>query len=82
MEGEGGANAAILELLNGEEIRRLVHDPNFEQNIFGETWVTDKPWKALVKIGAMNPLNADLVKFFEFALGKSCADLSNANPPG
>ena len=74
-EGENGANAAILALLGGDEAKRLVHNPNFERQIFNEDWETDKPWKATKKIEAMNPLNNDVKRFFEFTLGKSITAL-------
>lgn len=35
-EGTGGANQAILQLINHREDRRMVHNPNFEQHHFGE----------------------------------------------
>ena len=77
-EGEGGANAAILDLLRGAEHGRLVHNPNFEQQLFGEVWATDKPWKAVKRIEGMMPPTDGLKTFFEFVLGKAITDLRKA----
>lgn len=74
-EGEGGANAAILELLGGTEGRRLTHEPNFEQHVFGQTWDRDKPWRTVNAIASMTAVGADLLKFVEFALGCPIAEL-------
>lgn len=65
-EGEEGANRAILDELQGVEERRLTHYPNFEQQIFGEEWSRDKPWKASKKISEMAEVSADLQRFFSF----------------
>ncbi|WP_025689619.1 ATP-dependent nuclease [Paenibacillus zanthoxyli] len=73
LEGESGANLEILQELNGEEHRRLVHSPNFEQQIFGEEWSRDKPWKASRKINGMPQVNNDLLRFFYFVTGLSPA---------
>ena len=75
-EGEGGANAAIWELLNEPDSRLLIHDPNFEQQLFGEIWKKDKPWKAVKRITELPDLPKELIDFFTFALGKALADLS------
>jgi len=74
-EGEGGANAAILELLAGAEERRLVHNPNFEQQLFGEAWATDKPWRAVQHIENITVHMEGPQHFFEFVLGTHVADL-------
>ena len=69
------ANAAILNVLDGDETRRLVHHPNFEKQIFGEEWTRDKPWRAVATIREMDTLPDDLRVFFEFALGARIEDL-------
>lgn len=69
LEGETGANLEILKELSGEEYRRLVHNPNFEQQLFGEEWSKDKPWKANKKINAMNELGEGFLKYFYFVTG-------------
>lgn len=68
-EGEDGANAAILNALGGEEERRLTHDPDFEQQLFGEVWTKDKPWRATRAIGRLDQISDDLSRFFTFSLG-------------
>jgi len=81
-----GANGAILGLLDGEEARRLVHTPNFEEHIFKRHWQKDKPWKAVSAIRDLAEVSDDLLGFFEFALGATTADLSaeerDAEPAG
>ncbi|MFC1936545.1 ATP-dependent endonuclease, partial [Chloroflexota bacterium] len=75
-EGEEGANAAILELLNEQEERRLLHDPNFEQQIFGQEWSSDKPWRVTRTISNLDEMPDDLFSFFEFVLGVSVSSLA------
>ncbi|MEK7328041.1 MAG: AAA family ATPase [Chloroflexota bacterium] len=75
MEGEEEANAAILGLLSDAKNRRLMHNPNFEQQIFGEVWSSDKPWKATQHIAKSTPLPNDLIRFFSFVLGKKVEEL-------
>ncbi|MCY1020039.1 AAA family ATPase [Pyxidicoccus sp. MSG2] len=68
------ANAQIDELLT-ENSRSLVHEPNFEQYIFEETWTTDKPWTVTRKIDESTSLNDRLLNLFAFALGQPLARL-------
>lgn len=68
-EGDSGANKAILNELGGNESRRKVHSPNFEQQIFGDEWTRDKPWKATQQILQMGTLPSDLLEFFYFVTG-------------
>jgi len=75
-EGGAGANAAILGELGGDGSRRRVHDPDFEQQVFGERASRDKPWNAKRKIDAMVPVSDDLVAFLEFATGCAIAELA------
>lgn len=70
-EGDAGANAAILTELNGNSTRRLVHTPNFEQDVFGESWSSDKPWKATKTIRDRINVDPKFLRFFEFVLGNS-----------
>jgi len=79
-EGEGGANAAILELLRNEEGRRLVHDPNFEEQLFGEEWRSDKPWRATQAILGMSSVSAGLKDFFSFVIASPLEALRAAEP--
>ncbi|RKH18560.1 OLD family endonuclease [Corallococcus sp. CA047B] len=75
------ANSQIENLLS-ENDKSLPHDPNFEQFIFGKSWRSDKPWLATKTINEAPQLNARLIEFFEFALGKSVSDLKpDAVPP-
>lgn len=76
-EGESGANAAILELLGEDEERRLLHNPNFETQIFGESWRRDKPWKATQTIIESYELPGDLLTFFCFVLSWDLNSLSS-----
>ena len=68
-EGEGGANAAILEALGGNENLRLTHDPNFEQQLFGERWTKDKPWRTTRTITQLDDISEHLLRFLTFSLG-------------
>lgn len=74
-EGEDGANAAILDALGGDEKRRLTHDPNFEQQLFGEVWTRDKPWRATKVIGQLDQVSGDLSRFLTFSLGREAEGL-------
>ena len=76
-EGEDGANAAILDALGGDEERRLTHDPNFEQQLFGQVWTRDKPWRATRRIGQLDEVPDGLKQFVAFALGRGVEDLRN-----
>jgi predicted ATP-dependent endonuclease of OLD family len=69
------ANERIQALLSPSDAS-LVHQPNFEEQIFGESWTRDKPWRATERISAINiEQNKGLIKFFEFALGKTINQL-------
>ncbi|WP_408889182.1 AAA family ATPase [Myxococcus faecalis] len=70
----GLANAKIDQLLM-EEGRKLAHEPNFEEYIFGETWGKDKPWTVTQRIGEATSLNERLLAFFAFAVGRPLAQL-------
>ncbi|MBM7865546.1 AAA family ATPase [Heliobacterium gestii] len=74
-EGDAGANNEILSLLNLGENQRLLHNPNFEQQIFGEHWRKDKPWRATRKIQADTTVSQALISFFEFVIGKRIEEL-------
>ncbi len=76
-EGEGGANAAILDALEGDEARRLTHSPNFEQQLFGEVWSRDKPWRATRAIAQLGEIPGDLRELVEFSIGRSINELLN-----
>ncbi len=68
-EGETGANLQILLELQRDETRRLTHSPNFEEDIFNESWSNDKPWRATKKINAMTQIPETLMRFFQFVTG-------------
>lgn len=68
-EGNQGANAAILELVDGDASRIRTHDPNFEEFLFGQKWASDKPWRARRTILEMDEVPAPLQDFFHFAIG-------------
>ncbi|HZH78003.1 MAG TPA: AAA family ATPase [Archangium sp.] len=74
-DSPNGANERIHGHLSpGDSL--LVHHPNFEQQIFGETWTRDKPWRATEKIKTINTdQNKGLLNFFEFTLGKKISQL-------
>lgn len=76
-EGEDGANAAILSALGGDEERRLTYAPNFEQQLFGQVWTKDKPWRATRAIGRLDEVPEDLRKLVAFSLGRSIGELQN-----
>ena len=50
-----GNNLSILNLIGSESLR-LTYQLNFEEDIFNETWASDKPWKA----ATLNSQNFDL----------------------
>jgi len=74
-EGESGANAAILEALGGNEDLRLTHDPNFEQQLFGEEWTKDKPWRATRAVTQLDAIPEHMSRFLTFSLGRLIEDL-------
>ncbi len=76
-EGEDGANTAILNELRGDESRRLTHAPNFEQQLFGEVWLRDKPWRATRAIAQLDPVPEGLQQLVEFSIGRSIDTLRN-----
>lgn len=71
-----GANRAILEALSGDEGRRLIHDPNFEQAVFNQTWQADKPWRTVTSIAAGGKLPESLIRLFYFVLGRTPEELA------
>jgi len=73
-EGDGGANARILDLLGGDNSRRLLHSPDFEGEVWGEDWSSDKPWRAHRKIAA-DGTNDALRRFLLFVLDCTIEDL-------
>lgn len=77
-DGEFGGTAerVILEILDDREDLRLLHNPNFEQEMFGQSWSKDKPWKCVSTIENMETLPDGLIRFFEFVLGCSHQELA------
>lgn len=69
------ANPRILALLDGDESRRRVHRPNFEEQYFGEELAKDKPWEAHKRILAKKKLPRELRSYFEFMLNCPISDL-------
>ncbi|MFS0667198.1 AAA family ATPase [Peribacillus frigoritolerans] len=69
MEAIEGNNNNILARIGREE-NRLTHDKNFEEYIFGETWDSDKPWKATQRINSdFDKHYEKLMRFFKFVIG-------------
>lgn len=65
-----GNNLNILNLIGSESLR-LTHQPNFEEDIFNETWASDKPWKATTLIYEKFDLYQEkLMRFFKFVIGE------------
>lgn len=64
-EGETGANVRILQLLNGDESKRLVMDRKIEDVLGGDIKVTraDKPIKAVKRVQELN-ISGELEKVF------------------
>ncbi|GGA49983.1 AAA family ATPase [Psychrobacillus lasiicapitis] len=81
LDGElynSGNNLRMLESINLDETRRLYHSPNFEEDIFGEEWLNDKPWKATKLISErFDQYEEGLLRFFNFVIGKEAADSLN-----
>ncbi|WP_437620691.1 ATP-dependent nuclease [Sorangium sp. So ce1151] len=57
------ANGQIGSLLPSQH-DRLMHQPNFEKQIFGKSWIRDKPWKATSSIESTKILPQSLRIFF------------------
>jgi len=73
LDGELATAGNNLNILNaiGHEAYRLTHEPNFEKDIFGEEWSSDKPWKATKNIENSFLENKDkLLRFFKFVIGE------------
>lgn len=65
-----GSNLNILNTI-GDEVFRLTHQPNFEGDIFGQTWNNDKPWKATRLIETdFSTYQNKLLRFFKFVIGE------------
>lgn len=69
-----GTNQNILARIGVEE-HRLIHQQNFEDHIFGETWERDKPWKATNRIyNNFNEYKEGLIRYFKFVIGEQNFD--------
>jgi putative ATP-dependent endonuclease of the OLD family len=65
-----GNNLNILNTI-GDEAFRLTHQPNFEGDIFEQTWNADKPWKATKLITEdFDSYQEKLLRFFKFVIGE------------
>jgi putative ATP-dependent endonuclease of the OLD family len=65
-----GSNLNILNTI-GHEAFRLTHQPNFEGDIFEQTWNNDKPWKATRLIeDDFSTYQDKLLRFFKFVIGE------------
>lgn len=74
-----GNNLNILETIGSEEFR-LTHQPNFESDIFSETWEKDKPWKATNLINnEFQTYQEKLLRFFKFVVGYESFDALELN---
>lgn len=74
MELDEGSNLNILDTFGSEEFR-YTHQPNFEEDIFGEHWERDKPWKASKLIDEnFETHHEKLHGFFKFVLGEEKFD--------
>lgn len=66
-----GSNLNILNTIRDEAIR-LTHQPNFEGDIFVQTWNDDKPWKATKLItDEFETYQEKLLRFFKFVIGEA-----------
>lgn len=78
LDGESlyeGRNLNIFDSIQSEEYR-LTHSPNFELDIFGQSWTYDKPWKATNLIyNSYETYHEKLIRFFKFVIGE---DVINA----
>ncbi|MBM7580810.1 AAA family ATPase [Jeotgalibacillus terrae] len=78
LDGEAynlGNNMRMLQSINSDETRRLYHNPNFEEHIFGEAWTNDKPWKATKLITqSFHQYQEGLLRYFNFVIGEDAAD--------
>lgn len=65
-----GSNLNILNAI-GDEQFRLTHRPNFEGDIFEQTWTNDKPWRATkLIIDEFDTHQTKLLRFFKFVIGE------------
>ncbi len=55
----------------------LIHDPDFDQHVFGEVFDDDKPWRAYRNITERTNIDnaKNLLAFFEFCLHKPISEL-------
>jgi putative ATP-dependent endonuclease of the OLD family len=75
-----GNNLNILETIGSEEFR-LTHQPNFEGDIFEQTWDKDKPWKATNLINNdFQTYQEKLLRFFKFVVGYENFDALELTP--
>jgi len=81
LDGEAhnvGNNLRMLESISLDESRRLYHNPNFEEYIFGESWSNDKPWKATNLITqSFHEYHEGLIRYFNFVIGSEAAESLN-----
>jgi len=81
LDGEAhniGNNLRMLQSINLDETRRLYHDPNFEEHIFGQEWSNDKPWRATKLITqSFHEYQDNLISYFNFVIGEEAADSLN-----
>ncbi len=76
---DSGSNLNVLNTI-GSEIFRLTHQPNFEGDIFNQTWSNDKPWKATKIITEdFNTYSGKLLRFFKFVIGEENFNLLGLN---
>lgn len=68
----------MLESISLDESRRLYHNPNFEEYIFGQSWSNDKPWKATNLITqSFHEYHEGLIRYFNFVIGSEAAESLN-----
>jgi len=76
---DSGSNLNVLNTI-GSEIFRLTHQPNFEGDIFNQTWSNDKPWKATKIITEdFDAYSGKLLRFFKFVIGEENFNLLGLN---
>lgn len=72
-----GKNNNMLQSISSESYR-LTHSPNFEEDIFNESWKADKPWKAVKLIeSSFDNYEGKLLRFFKFVIGEDVFDSWN-----
>ncbi|MEC3196128.1 AAA family ATPase [Bacillus cereus] len=73
LDGEDSNERSNLNILNTIENEqfRLTHQPNFEGDIFEQTWTNDKPWRATkLIIDEFDNHQTKLLRFFKFVIGE------------